>query len=303
MLIGDGEADALARRDDGGIDADHLALEVDERAAGVAGIDRGVGLDEVLVGGDAHVGAPGGADDPHRHRLVQPEGVADGDGPLADPEGVRIAQAGHAELVVGLEADEGEVGFRVGPEDLAPVFSLVGEPHRDLVGALDHVEVGEDESPLVDDDARPEAGLAELGRGVGCVGAEELIEEVVEEGIVVALRHDGAAPALRALDRAQVHDGGPQVLRHVHEAELQGLGEREAAGGLRAARHRRGGAATEAIAQQVPATPRGDQEDGDHGDQYRAAAHVCTLPVDPGAANPRGDRMIATAISDCQGSR
>ena len=38
------------RRLDRGVDADDLAREVEQRAAGVAGIDRGVGLDEVVVG-------------------------------------------------------------------------------------------------------------------------------------------------------------------------------------------------------------------------------------------------------------
>ena len=37
------------RRGDGGVDADDLAVEVDQRAAAVARVDRGVDLDEVLV--------------------------------------------------------------------------------------------------------------------------------------------------------------------------------------------------------------------------------------------------------------
>ena len=48
----DSEADAdvaAAAREDGGVDADQLASQIDERAAGVARIDRGVGLDEILV--------------------------------------------------------------------------------------------------------------------------------------------------------------------------------------------------------------------------------------------------------------
>ena len=47
----DREADAdvaAGARDDRGVDADELAVQVDERAAGVAGIDRRVGLNEVL---------------------------------------------------------------------------------------------------------------------------------------------------------------------------------------------------------------------------------------------------------------
>jgi hypothetical protein len=54
-IRGDGEADALetaAAAEDGGVDAEEAAVDVDERAAGVAGVDRGVGLDEVLVAFD-----------------------------------------------------------------------------------------------------------------------------------------------------------------------------------------------------------------------------------------------------------
>src|SRR5690606_9757639 len=47
-----GEADAdvaAGRSEDGGVDADQLPAEVDQRAARVAGVDGGIGLDEVLV--------------------------------------------------------------------------------------------------------------------------------------------------------------------------------------------------------------------------------------------------------------
>ena len=40
---------AIAGIEDGGVDADDLAVEVEERAARVALVDGGVGLDEVLV--------------------------------------------------------------------------------------------------------------------------------------------------------------------------------------------------------------------------------------------------------------
>src|SRR2546422_936897 len=45
---GDREADAGAPGDDRGVDPDHLTLHVHERTAGVAGIDGGVGLQEVV---------------------------------------------------------------------------------------------------------------------------------------------------------------------------------------------------------------------------------------------------------------
>ena len=50
---GHGKADAdraAGRRDDGGVHADDLAVHVEQRAAGIALVDGGVGLQEVVVG-------------------------------------------------------------------------------------------------------------------------------------------------------------------------------------------------------------------------------------------------------------
>jgi hypothetical protein len=55
----DRKAQALRRRpigayvDDGRIDADELAARVDERAAGIPGVDGRIGLNEVLEDRDA----------------------------------------------------------------------------------------------------------------------------------------------------------------------------------------------------------------------------------------------------------
>ncbi len=60
MFDGNGEADALiafrAVSDDGGVDADQFAAIVHQRAAGIAGVDGGVGLDEVFVLLDSEIG-------------------------------------------------------------------------------------------------------------------------------------------------------------------------------------------------------------------------------------------------------
>src|SRR5262249_30543307 len=73
------DADVAVRvRQDLRVDSDELALRVHERAAGVAVIDRGVGLEEVLI---TTVASPGRtalrADDAHRDGLANPERVAD----------------------------------------------------------------------------------------------------------------------------------------------------------------------------------------------------------------------------------
>ena len=74
------EADAVGAkvlRQHRGVDADQLALRVDERAAGIAEIDGGIGLDEILEIRDAEPAAAGGADDALRDRLAESERIAD----------------------------------------------------------------------------------------------------------------------------------------------------------------------------------------------------------------------------------
>src|SRR5881397_3126915 len=79
----DREADrAVARRH--AVDTDHLARHVHERAAGVPGVDRGVGLDEVKAGRRDGEGRALTADDAERHALLEAERVAERQDELAD---------------------------------------------------------------------------------------------------------------------------------------------------------------------------------------------------------------------------
>ena len=59
----DREADPLRRQDDRRVDADHLAPRVDQRAARVAGVQRRVGLEDVV---DQPAGLRPGATGPGR---------------------------------------------------------------------------------------------------------------------------------------------------------------------------------------------------------------------------------------------
>ena len=137
--------------------------------------------------------------------------------------------------MVGREADDREIRLGIGAEDLTAVFPLVGEADRDLVGALDDMEVGEDEAALVDDDARAQPGAPELrARAAGALGAEELVEEVLEEGVLAAARGSARPPArLGALDRAEMDDRGADLLGDTDEALLQHLGHGRSGRGLR----------------------------------------------------------------------
>src|SRR5581483_11863 len=78
-----GEADPLSLGVDRGIDADRLAHHIQQRAARVARVDRGVSLDEIAVAGFTDRPMQR-ADHTHSYRVREPEGVADRDRGFAD---------------------------------------------------------------------------------------------------------------------------------------------------------------------------------------------------------------------------
>ncbi len=158
---------------DRGVDADDLAAQVDQRAAGVAGVDGRVGLHGVDVGGvvgrlprrDRPVER---ADDAGGHRGAQPERRADGDHALPDPEPAGGAERGRAEAGRVGRVEHGQVVDRAASDDgrVVAVALLVDDLDGAVVlgGVGDHVVVGDDVALLVED----EAGA----RGPACLALE-----------------------------------------------------------------------------------------------------------------------------------
>ncbi len=101
---------------DGGVDADDLAGHVDQRSAGVAGVDRGVGLDGVdvrrlarrVAGGDRPLER---GDDARGHRGGEAQRGADGDDRVADVQRLRLTEGGGLQLL-RLLASRGRRGRR-----------------------------------------------------------------------------------------------------------------------------------------------------------------------------------------------
>jgi hypothetical protein len=181
----DGEADAdvatfgrgpLGQRGDGGVDADDLAVRVDQRPARVAGVDGRVGLDGVDDRGLARLlaaaerrlllvalqsdGPVEGADDAGTHRAVEPERAADGEDGVADVQVVGVAERGGGEAADPVGLDDGQVGGRVTADDGGVGRRAVGEGHGQVAAVgrgRDDVVVGEDLTVLADDDARTAA--------------------------------------------------------------------------------------------------------------------------------------------------
>ena len=97
---------------DRGVDADDFAVDVQQRAAAVAGIDRGVCLNEALELLRALDVAAGRAHDSRRHCRFEAERGADRDRPVAHLDGVRIADARGSKRRSCVDLDHGEIGFR-----------------------------------------------------------------------------------------------------------------------------------------------------------------------------------------------
>ncbi len=105
-----------ARFEAGGIDPDQLTAGVDERAAGVAGIDRRIGLDEVLESGPAESAARR-ADDTHRHGLAKSESGCRSREPHRRYAAYPTGRSGWSGSLSRLISQHRELGQRVGANE------------------------------------------------------------------------------------------------------------------------------------------------------------------------------------------
>ena len=155
--------ESAAAAENRGIDADHAAVRVEQRSAGIAGIDRRIGLDEILKRPETDTAAQR-ADDPAADRLADAEGIADRQHHVANLELVAVAKRG-GRKAGGLDLEDREVGKRVSADHLGFVALVrFADGNAHIIRALDHVVVGENVAVGGDDDAGAETFLRLLGR-------------------------------------------------------------------------------------------------------------------------------------------
>src|SRR4051794_19237225 len=149
-------AAAAAARLDLRVDADDAAGRVEQRTAGVAGVDRRVGLDDAV---DLEAvrrldRALGGRHDARRERALETERVADRDRRIADLDAARAAEGQRPQLALRRrDLQHREVGRLVAAEDAGVDDVLVGELDRHLRRAGDDVRVRQDRAVAVDHEA------------------------------------------------------------------------------------------------------------------------------------------------------
>ncbi len=221
--------------DDGAVDADQAALRVHQRAAGIAHVDGGVGLDEILVAGDVVEEMPRSLRPMAETMPIVTVWPTASGLPMANTTSPTRSLSLSASVTqgrfVGLDLDDGDVGLRVGADHPGLELAVVGQGDLHLVRALHDVVVGEDVAVGRHDDAGAEAFLARLALLV----AEELAEirgQALAHGFRGIDRHHRLLHGVDHVGIADRHAGLPVVDRRRIHLE-RGLGRRLPGRGLR----------------------------------------------------------------------
>ena len=151
-------------REHRGVDADQLAVGIDQRATGVAHVDGRVGLDEVLEGRDAELAAARRADDALRDRLRQADGIADGEHDVADAQPVGMPERHDRHVVLEVELQHRQIGVRIAADDPRVGHAAIGELGADQVRGGDDVVI-RDHVRLRGRRSRPSPGSARAAGG------------------------------------------------------------------------------------------------------------------------------------------
>jgi hypothetical protein len=136
-------------------------LRIDERAAGIAEIDGGIGLNEILESRESELTAAGGAHDALRDGLTQAVGIADGEHDIAHSQCIRAAHGHDGQLVHG-QMQNGNIRVGVLPDDGRVGDAAIGKLHSDGIRARDDVLIRHDGPGGIDDDAGPQTALDTL---------------------------------------------------------------------------------------------------------------------------------------------
>ena len=131
----------------GGIDTHQIATAIDQGASGVALVDGGIGLQQILsaIAVRPHAGeadTPGGADDALGDGLADVVGVADGEHHVSHVRQTIRVLRDHRQ-VVRFDVEHRQIGQFVGADQLCTEYPTILQGDDDLVRIGDDVIVGE----------------------------------------------------------------------------------------------------------------------------------------------------------------
>ena len=220
---------AAGRRQDRGVHPDHLTVHVEQRPAGIALVDRRIGLQEIVIG--AGQLAPARRDDPGRDREPLPQRVAHRHHPVTDPHRIAVAKRDEGQRRVAFHLQQRDIRLEIGADQLG-LKPLAGkELDLDLIGALDDMVVGDDVTIGRDHKARAQRFgalrfLTLRSRGtVGPVAVHEVLKELLERR---AGRHHRPAFGRGGDDGrgGDVHHRGADAFRQIGETFWRAFGLR-----------------------------------------------------------------------------
>src|SRR5579885_349831 len=222
----EGYADTSAgRRNDRRIHADHFAREVERRAAGVAAINRGVDLEEIIGTGRSDIAAARG-NDASRNSAAEAEGIAYCKHPVADARRAACELDPREAAALTVDLQEREVGARIGADHLRGVGLAVFGLHVDFAGVFDNVIVRHDVAVSRNEEAGALAGDPPAMRDAFSVRelvAEEPLQEAIDFGrhVFIAKVRAVEGHGLRFVDLdLDADDSRANAIDHVGEGVL-----------------------------------------------------------------------------------
>lgn len=157
----DGKTETAIQTVDQRVHTDDLTVQINQRTAAVARIDRSVGLQVVLVNSAAQIAASLAADHADGERVVQLERRTDHADKFADPRAFAVAPRDRLEPGrFGFE--HGQIRFVIHPDHLQGQTRPVLESGDDTglrVRSFDDVRIGQDVTLVRNDEARALAFL------------------------------------------------------------------------------------------------------------------------------------------------
>src|ERR1035437_7732200 len=159
----DGETDALRGQDNGGVDANYFAARIDQRPAGIAGVQGGVRLDDIIdqPAGVGPEGTAQGADDSRGDGALEAVGIADSNGNLADAYAPGIPEARRMKLR-RVDPHDRQVRVRIVTDHVGIGMTAIRKGDLDPVGVMHDMAVGEHKPVGGDDESGAAAGALPL---------------------------------------------------------------------------------------------------------------------------------------------
>ena len=138
----------------GGINANQLATQIHQCPARIARINRGIGLNKILIAKTLQTTAAHCRNNARRYRLAQTKGITDRDYKITNPQGLCIGQ-GQGYQTGGLNLDHGNIGIGIRTNGLGFKGAAIAEDYRYFIGTFDHMIIGQNQTAFgIDNDAR-----------------------------------------------------------------------------------------------------------------------------------------------------